>query len=132
MCVWFNMAFTAREKAAEKAVRRLTPFLIKNLNPDVRHELYARDMFTWLEQQTIGMLIYLPHWQKERVLVLAMIPMVLLVAIMIASHRKSTPPVRQDEPTEHQTTDSKNLHEPKAILIESLATGEYWSQNRLT
>ena len=48
------MAFTDREKLAEKALKRLYPFLIKNLNPDVRHELYARDMLSWQEQQTIG------------------------------------------------------------------------------
>ena len=48
---------TQREKAAEKALKRLYPFLIKNLPPDVRHELYARDMLTWHEQQTIGRLV---------------------------------------------------------------------------
>lgn len=48
------MAFTDREKAAQKALRRLYPFLIKSLNPEVRNELYARDMLTWHEQQTIG------------------------------------------------------------------------------
>lgn len=48
------MAFTVREKAAEKALKRLFPTLIKSLNPDVRNELYARDMLTWHEQQTIG------------------------------------------------------------------------------
>ena len=51
------MAFTDREKLAEKALKRLYPFLIKNLNPDVRHELYARDMLSWMEQQTIGELL---------------------------------------------------------------------------
>lgn len=48
------MAFSDREKAAEKALRRLYPTLIKKLSPDVRNELYARDMLTWHEQQTIG------------------------------------------------------------------------------
>lgn len=48
------MAFSEREKAAEKALRRLYPFLIKSLSPDVRNELYARDMLTWHEQQTVG------------------------------------------------------------------------------
>ncbi len=48
------MAFTDKEKLADKALKRLYPFLIKNLNPDVRNELYARDMLTWQEQQTIG------------------------------------------------------------------------------
>lgn len=48
------MAFTDREKGAQKALKRLHPFLIKSLSPDVRHELYARDMLTWHEQQTIG------------------------------------------------------------------------------
>ena len=50
------MALTDREKAAEKALKHLYPFLIKNLHPDVRNELYARDMLTWHEQQTIGKL----------------------------------------------------------------------------
>lgn len=48
------MSFTDWEKAAEKALKRLYPFLIKKLNPDVRNELYARDMLTWQEQQLIG------------------------------------------------------------------------------
>lgn len=54
------MAFMDREKAAEKAVKRLYPFLIKSLNPDVRHELYARDMLTWQEQQEIGKVLVTP------------------------------------------------------------------------
>ncbi len=48
------MADREREKAASKALRRLTPFLVKNLSTDVRHELYARDMLTWHEKDTIG------------------------------------------------------------------------------
>lgn len=63
------MSFTAREKAAEKALKRLYPFLIKSLNPDVRHELYARDMLTWQEQQDIGM-YKCAHWHKKKKLVL--------------------------------------------------------------
>ena len=48
------MAYTDREKRAKKALRHLYPFLIENLTPNIRHELYAKDMLTWQEQQTIG------------------------------------------------------------------------------
>ena len=65
------MAFTEQEKAAEKALRRLDPFLIKKLHPDVRNELYARDMLTWHEQQTAGIrvvpggLIFILPWMDN-------------------------------------------------------------------
>ena len=49
------MSLSEREKAAEKAMRRLTPTLMKKLSADVRHELYGRDMLTWHEQERIGM-----------------------------------------------------------------------------
>ena len=51
------MALFNEEKAVSKALRRLQPYLVKNLSPDVRHELYAKDMLTWHEQETIGMYI---------------------------------------------------------------------------
>ncbi len=61
-----KMSFTDREKASDKALKRLYPFLIKNLHPDVRHELYARDMLTWHDQQTIGKLINRELWFTAR------------------------------------------------------------------
>jgi len=48
------MAEAEKEKAVTKALKRLTPYLIKNLSPDVQYELYARDMLTWHEKDTIG------------------------------------------------------------------------------
>ena len=48
------MAEAEKEKAVTKALRRLTPYLIKNLSTEVRHELYARDMLSWHEKDTIG------------------------------------------------------------------------------
>lgn len=51
---WKIMAVPDKAKAVSRALRRLQPFLVKNLTPDVRHELYARDMLTWHEQETIG------------------------------------------------------------------------------
>ncbi len=48
------MSLTEREKTAEKALRRLTPSLMKGLSPDIRHELYGRDMLTWNEKERIG------------------------------------------------------------------------------
>lgn len=45
--------FTPREKAAQKALKRLHPVLMRMLSPDVRHELYGRDMLTWNEKERI-------------------------------------------------------------------------------
>ena len=46
--------FTEREKAADKALKRLTPTFMRMLSADVRHELYGRDMLTWHEKEKIG------------------------------------------------------------------------------
>ena len=43
-----------KEKALEKAMRRLTPVFMRKLSPDVRHELYGRDQLTWMEYERIG------------------------------------------------------------------------------
>ena len=43
-----------KEKALEKAIRRLTPVFMRKLSPDVRHELYGRDQLTWMEYERIG------------------------------------------------------------------------------
>ena len=48
-----TMAFSQREKDAEKALRRLTPVFDKMLSPDVRVDLYGRDMLTWHENERI-------------------------------------------------------------------------------
>ena len=48
------MADPEKEKAVSKAIKRLHPYLVKNMSADVRHELYARDMLTWHEKETIG------------------------------------------------------------------------------
>ena len=48
------MSFTEREKAADKALRRLTTTLMRGLSPDIRHELYGRSMLTWTEKEKIG------------------------------------------------------------------------------
>ena len=47
------MALSQREKDAETALRRLTPVFDKWLSPDVRVELYGRDMLTWHENERI-------------------------------------------------------------------------------
>jgi len=52
------MSFTEREKLADKALRKLTPTLMRMLSADVRHELYARDMLAWAENERIGVPIY--------------------------------------------------------------------------
>ncbi len=48
------MSYSDREKAAEKALRKLTPALMRGLSANVRHELYGRDMLTWNEKEKIG------------------------------------------------------------------------------
>ena len=50
------MAFTERERAHQKAFKRLYPVLMRMLSPDVRHDLYGRDMLTWTEKQRAGRL----------------------------------------------------------------------------
>lgn len=50
-----KMTTTDRERTVERAMRRLTPAFHKHMNAkDVRHELYARDQLTWVENERIG------------------------------------------------------------------------------
>ena len=50
-----KMATTDRERAVEKALRRLTPQFMKLMDPElVRHTLYGRELLTWVEYQSIG------------------------------------------------------------------------------
>jgi len=48
------MSSSEREKALDRAMRRLTPTFMRKLSPDVRHELYGREQLTWMEYERIG------------------------------------------------------------------------------
>ena len=47
------MALSQREKEADTALRHLTAAFHRMLSPDVRIELYARDILTWNENEKI-------------------------------------------------------------------------------
>lgn len=49
-----KMSSSEREKALDRAMRRLTPTFMRKLSPDVRHELYGREQLTWMEYERIG------------------------------------------------------------------------------
>ena len=59
------MSRTEREKALEKAMRRLTPVFMRKLSADIRHELYGRDQLTWMEYERIGRP---PVWAPAKVI----------------------------------------------------------------
>ena len=60
-----KMSSSEKEKALDKAMRRLAPVFMRKLNPDVRHELYGRDQLTWMEYERIGMS---PLWTPAEVI----------------------------------------------------------------
>ena len=49
------------EERAEGAHRRLTPTFMRKLSPDLRHELYGRELLSWHENEKIGMWSGLQH-----------------------------------------------------------------------
>ena len=61
------MAFTEREKAAEKALRHLTKTFYRMMSADVRIDLYGKDILTWNENEKIGMpsIIYYSVCQRS-------------------------------------------------------------------